>query len=69
MADNDPHRLGWPEEGRIDLSRPSEVRHWMRRLRASAEQLSRAVQVVGPDPEEVERYLGTPEGRGYPWAR
>jgi hypothetical protein len=66
MADtNHPHRLPL-EPDHIDLTRPAEVRYWMRRLRASAEQLSRAVLVVGPNPTDVERYLQTPEGRGYP---
>jgi hypothetical protein len=69
MADtNPPHRLG-PEPDDIDLTRPVEVRYWMRRLRASAEQLSRAVLVVGPRSRDVEQYLQTPEGRGYPMDR
>jgi hypothetical protein len=68
MADNNQPRL-WLDDNHIDLTRPREVRYWMRRLRASAEQLSRAVQVVGTDSKEVERFLQTPEGRGYPTHR
>jgi hypothetical protein len=67
MADK-PIRLGFDDQY-IDLTHPREVRYWLRRLRASAEQLSRAVQVVGHDPKEVEQYLKTPEGRGYPTGR
>jgi hypothetical protein len=63
MADR-PTRFGFDDQY-IDLTQPREVRYWIRRLRASAEQLSRAVQVVGHDPNEVERFLQTPEGRGY----
>jgi len=64
MEDNDRPPLGFGED-EIDLSQPHEVRYWMRRLRASAEQLSRAVLVVGRDPKKVELYLRSPQGRGY----
>ena len=41
----------------IDVENPRELRHWCEKLRASEEELRRAVDQVGPDVEKVREHL------------
>ncbi len=44
-------------EGRIDVQNPRELRYWCEQLRASEEELRRAVDQVGPQVEKVREHL------------
>lgn len=43
---------------RIDIRQPYEIGYWSRKFGVSREQLSEAVQSVGPIAEDVARELG-----------
>ena len=44
-------------ESQIDPKDAASVRYWCERLRASEEELRRAVDQVGPNPEKVREHL------------
>ncbi len=43
---------------RIDLTSETDVAYWCRIFAVSIDRLRDAVQHAGPDPREVQRYLG-----------
>ena len=44
-------------QSRIDVKDPQDLREWCRKLRASEDELRRAVDQVGPDPDKVRQHL------------
>jgi len=44
-------------EQRIDVQNERELRYWCEKLRASEEELRRAVDQVGPDVDKVREHL------------
>jgi len=44
-------------QSRIDVGDQGDLRYWCEKLRASEEELRRAVDQVGPDPEKVREHL------------
>lgn len=45
------------EDLRIDLQHEWERRNWMRWLGCSEQELQHAVESIGPDPDNVRRFL------------
>jgi hypothetical protein len=45
------------DENVIDTSQIATINFWVARLEVTAEQLAEAVQAVGPQVEDVKRYL------------
>jgi hypothetical protein len=56
MAD-DPTKRGGQDRTRINLSQDHEVRDWSKKFGVSADELRRAVSVVGNDASKVEAHL------------
>jgi hypothetical protein len=44
-------------QSQIDPKDPASLRYWSEQLRASEEELRRAVDQVGPDPSKVREHL------------
>lgn len=47
-----------PDNKRIDVHDPNEIRHWTKSLGVTAEQLKEAVRKVGTSAEQVRQHLG-----------
>jgi hypothetical protein len=56
MSD-DKSRRGAPDNRRIDIHDPNEVRHWSQSLGVTPEQLKEAVARVGTSAEKVRESL------------
>jgi len=56
MSDNKSARNS-PDNKRIDVNDPNEVRHWRESLGVSAEKLKEAVEKVGTSAEAVRDFL------------
>ena len=56
MSDDKSQR-GSPDNKRIDIHDPNEVRHWTQSLGVTAEQLKEAVARVGTSAEKVRESL------------
>jgi len=57
MSDDKSNR-GSPDNKRIDIHDPNEVRHWTKSLGVSEQQLKDAVARVGTSAEKVRESLG-----------
>ncbi len=57
MADDKSNRQS-PDNDRIDINDPDEVRNWSESLGVSEEELERAVQAAGTQADKVREYLG-----------
>jgi hypothetical protein len=57
MSD-DKSKRGSPDNRRIDINDPDEVRNWTKSLGISKEELERAVQAAGPMADKVREHLG-----------
>ena len=44
-------------QSRIDVKDPRDLGEWCAKLRASEEEVRRAVEQVGPDPDKVREHL------------
>lgn len=55
MAEDTPVQA--VEDLRIDLQHEWERRNWMRWLGCSEQELQHAVESIGPDPDNVRRFL------------
>jgi hypothetical protein len=52
IISDDRSQRGSPDNKRIDIHDPYEVRHWSKSLRVTAEQLKEAVARVGTSPQK-----------------
>ena len=57
MSDNKSNRSS-PDNKRIDINDPNEVRHWTGSFGVTAEKLKQAVEKVGTSAEKVRAHLG-----------
>lgn len=57
MADN-KGLVGSPDNKRIDVNDPNEVRNWTKAIRCTEAELKNAVRAVGTSAAAVRRHLG-----------
>ena len=59
MSD-DKAKAGKADRIRINVNEDYELRDWSKKFGVTAEELRKAVKVVGPMSDDVKRYLETP---------
>jgi hypothetical protein len=55
---DDKNQRGGQDRTRIDTSEDYELQYWSEKFQVSRDELKRAVEEVGSQAEEVERFLG-----------
>ena len=57
MSD-DKTKRGTPDNKRIDIHDPNEIRNWTKSIGCTPDELKKAVNAVGTSADAVRKYLG-----------
>ena len=58
---DNPNEVGSQDRNRISVSEDYELQYWSEKFGISRTELREAVEAVGNDPDEVEKYLNDNE--------